>query len=466
MGIPYAARDERGKCGPHRPARLPNAAARNIQLRSPVTNTKAIIARHLTLNLTVQTCGALLLGIPSLDAYRLAFANTLGLDPQNLWLLIGACMLGITLFSIGRIGQLLGEPMRDISEQCKNNQPYNLQHDYSCVEEKLIRDYLVQLQARAQNASARLERAESELLSTRKERDRAVVKKDETEDLLAVYARIRQELSIDNATLRSEKESLAEALTAERRNKVGVEVEKRTEEIYEQVERAMNNAAIRSLWLPRFVNELRTPINIIHGLAHRMVKSWDQTTLEHLRQSAQEIHFQSEVQLERLRALPVQESDDESNSGETLPAWAPAEELPPAPTVAERLNNSLQDIFETDGHNGLSFSLAVTDDAPEIPPDDRSVALLRGICHFVRNEAESGRVEVTIDGDDEGQPVFEVDIEGTQREGKPLSKEAVEELAQRHGVEAEMRYGEDAALSIRFPTRLAIVNEQQAGRDA
>src|SRR5690606_27075177 len=99
--------------------------------------------------------------------------------------------------------------------------PGSTHRDPQCREEKIIRDYFHQQFDRSKSMANKLEQLETELLATSRERDRSVKKREEAEDLAANFARIRQELSIDIATLKSEKQSLTEALEAERKSNVG-----------------------------------------------------------------------------------------------------------------------------------------------------------------------------------------------------------------------------------------------------
>lgn len=404
-----------------------------------MTKSKSIVARHLILNLATQAAALAFLGLPALAAYREALALTLGLPPSASWMPAALAVIAVTLYSYQRLNHKLSAPMHDIAEQCKTGQLYPLHRENQSVEEKLVRDFLIQLQVRLRDVVAKLEQSENELLSTRKERDRATTKRDELEDLLAEFSRIRHELSIDNASLRSESESISKALAEERRAKVAVEVEKRAEEIQAQLEHVVSKAALTSLWAPRLLGEIRTPANVIHGLATRMVNDWERSSLDQLRQGAAEILRQCEAQLERLKEvqLPPQNRNGEAAADHHTPAAV----------------SPYQNLISREEFKGFDLAVTFAEGEPATPPDPAAVQFLRAACYYIRTQNDTGRIRIRVKGDDEPGTLFTLRFTIDKLRGKAPPIEALRDLAQKHGVAADSRYDPSGDLQIRFPLR-------------
>ncbi len=265
-----------------------------------MTTTKAIFARATTLCLLLQAGALALIGLPALEPQRAFLISQLRLEPYGLWIILSIFLLLVSVVALCRLDKKAGEPLRDLSHQAQAGAPNSLRHLSHCREEQILRDFIQQLSTRNSAHAERVSELEEELSKTADERDASLAKQAETETLLKDFARIRQELSIEKASLAAANQTLEQSLQLERRAKVGVEVERRSEEIYQQMERAISAAALRSIWLPNFVAELRTPITIIQGLARRMETHWDDTSLAHHHESLREILHQSEAQLKRL----------------------------------------------------------------------------------------------------------------------------------------------------------------------
>ncbi len=149
------------------------------------------------------------------------------MPPEYFWILGSVITLVILSLLLSALHARLTKPIKDLCNQCKLGLVTETFASKQFSEVKTIREYIRLTQDRAETRAGQIEKMETELFSTRKERDRSFRKVEEFEDLVASYVRIRAELNIDNSSLRRENQRLNEQIDALRRKEFGTSSAKR-----------------------------------------------------------------------------------------------------------------------------------------------------------------------------------------------------------------------------------------------
>lgn len=165
---------------------------------------RSTLNHHLLACLAIVLVTFLFLNLDVMQPWREALGQTLGLPEKHLWIL-GCSISGILLTLLfTRTHGRLTAPFKSIADQCREGKLAPSLLSEQTREARIIRDYIYQIQDRADNRAIQLQEIEAELKNLRKERARNQRSIEEFEDLIAAYARIRSELTYDNALLRRE----------------------------------------------------------------------------------------------------------------------------------------------------------------------------------------------------------------------------------------------------------------------
>lgn len=189
-------------------------AACHLKHRSEVKTFKSTLNRHLFAGLTLVLSNLVVFNLTSLQPYRSAVATTLHLPAYHLWILGAALSSIIFLLIVRHLHAQLSETLETVSNQCANGHLATSTITPATREIRIIRDYIRQCQERVDQRAAQIKRMETDIYATREERDLALDRIGEAEDLLASYLRIREELNLDNTKLRHEILDLREQIDA------------------------------------------------------------------------------------------------------------------------------------------------------------------------------------------------------------------------------------------------------------
>ncbi|MBK1878923.1 hypothetical protein [Pelagicoccus mobilis] len=240
------------------------------------------------------------MNVPFLEGTR----NSLGASPALLWVLAATLIIAIQFFTFRRSLKLVASPLNRLMKEAEHGeQGFAFKTRAKTKEEDGIKHAIEAANLRARESGDQAEELEAELEKT------SQTLADETTKSATLQSRYDEiesstrDIRVENETLKAAKTALELTLENERKSKVGAEVEKRTEEIYTQMERAVSAAAIKSVWIPSLVHELKTPITLINQLSSKLSTSWQERSLKEVGQEIEAIVAQSETQLSLLNEI-------------------------------------------------------------------------------------------------------------------------------------------------------------------
>ena len=98
-------------------------------------------------------------------------------------------------------------------------------------------------------------------------------------------------------------------LDEERKANVHQEIEKRSDEIYSQMEKAVEASALKSIWLPHIAKDLNGPAAIIHKTIADLQENWDTASFARLKSDLAELQEQGEILMNVLNRLTEKEPE-------------------------------------------------------------------------------------------------------------------------------------------------------------
>lgn len=129
-----------------------------------------------------------------------------------------------------------------------------------------------------------------------------------------------EELRLERVELREVKSRLESNLEEARKSKVDVEVEKRSDEIYCQMEKAVEATAYKAIWFPQIFQDLKAPASIIRSTVKNLEENWDSSSFARLKSDLAILSEQSDLLREQLGNLSYESEDTEEPSSEEAPA--------------------------------------------------------------------------------------------------------------------------------------------------
>lgn len=265
--------------------------------------TRALLVRLFAIAAAPQAASFLLLGLPALASARESLASALGVSPSGLWLPLLLGSLAAAAVALALAVLALARPLEELKRQIDAGSAAPRSRRCRIAELSTLERHLDANVVRAQEAQRQLEETEQELASTANSLAEARADNARYAAEIAALQAARKELLLENERLSASGQALREALDAERQSKVGAEVEKRAEEIYAQLERAVSASALRSIWLPALARELESPARIIQRSAASLSQNWRQSSLEQLEREVAAIASQTRIQLELIDAV-------------------------------------------------------------------------------------------------------------------------------------------------------------------
>ena len=255
--------------------------------------------------LAVNALFIALFALPNLAPARQALTDRFDLGSQEALLVVGWILSAvISGFILLRLATALYRPFHRMAHFISKNQhTIALQLEDTFKEERVIKRFMDSQDMRVIDAESQMEEMENQTARKLEQLNASIEDAKEAEERMADMIEAQRKLRLDNEILKAAKEASEYALDFERRSKVGAEVERRTEEIYLQMERAITNAAMRSLWQPSRLYELKIQTRIIEKTAERIQKYWKEISMGQLQEDLGEIRNQSQKQLNLIEAL-------------------------------------------------------------------------------------------------------------------------------------------------------------------
>ncbi len=266
---------------------------------------KSTLSIHTAIATAATVSGLVFMALPALASTRESLTASLGLSGQlSLWVPVGsmiAVVHGLAYFlSVKKIAR----PFQKLATNATlSEQGFAFKTRSNTSEEDTIKHAVEATNLKAREAQQLAEELEGEVhdLKSQLESAQFKIQTITSENQEAVKA--VSELRVECETLKASKTALELTLENERKTKIGAEVEKRTDEIYAQMERAVAAASLKSLWLPTFVQELKEPAALINEISGGLRDNCSNTPISTIAEQIQQIHRQAEKQLTTLQAI-------------------------------------------------------------------------------------------------------------------------------------------------------------------
>ncbi|MBD5780581.1 hypothetical protein IEN85_13855 [Pelagicoccus sp. NFK12] len=375
---------------------------------------KSTLSIHTAIAAGATVSGLVFMSLPALAATRESLTASLGLSGQlNLWVpvgsLIAACH-GLAYFlSLKKIARPL-QKLATNASHCEHGFAFKTRSN--SAEEDTIKHAIEANNLKTREAIQQAEELQEEVRDLKSQLEAAQFKiqtiSAENEEAVQAVS----ELRVERETLKATNTALETTLENERKTKIGVEVEKRAEEIYAQMERAISAASLKSLWLPSFVQELKEPAALINEISGGLRDNCNNTPISTIAAQIEQIHKQAEKQLATLQAILDRQPADMKIDAPREPAAAPA----PATTgevepeleevVAEiatiEIEEETEDSFQA-GHREIGLSVQAEPEATiEKVPEENPYAVetvLQKIIEEFSPRAMDAHMSYTVDTD-------------------------------------------------------------------
>ena len=282
---------------------------------------KSIHTRYLLASTAIHSLLILFLALPALDEIRAKIAELGGLTQSSLWIPAIVLIVAVNYVILKLFKRTISEPILHVAKEIELNKPgtYAFKSISENAEEKALKHFVESQSLRTAEMEILIEDLEIERDQAMRELEVALEKTERSAKELVEALASKSDIRETAERLKAKNTVLKQELETARKQKVGNEVQKRADEIYAQMERAVESAAYKKIWLPSVLQELKTPAKIIRDLANRIDRSWGDTSLNKLKHEVDEISRQCVSQLKLLneiskRELPPVEDDQNLNT--------------------------------------------------------------------------------------------------------------------------------------------------------
>lgn len=250
---------------------------------------------------------------------RQAAADAIHRKQASLWFPLAGLILvtqgAFLYFSLTRIS----DPLESLAKKAENDRlGFSFQSKSKLAEEDRLQIALERLSLTIGELEQQSDHLDAKLEAAEQRQEETLSQLKHTEDEREANASIIKELQSDIEDLNTKNDKLERYLDEERKAKVCREVEKRTEEIYEQMERAVEASALKAIWVPHFVHEVKSSARNIHRLSDRLVSKFEELSLARIHTKLEEILEHSENQLKELDRLSEAESPEAESPKKTI----------------------------------------------------------------------------------------------------------------------------------------------------
>lgn len=242
--------------------------------------------------------------LPYLESARIQLAANTGTSPALLWLFSTLLIVGLQFLGFRSAIKKVATPFNQLMREAEHGtQGFAFKTRSKSAEEDGIKHAIEAANLRAREANDHAEELEAELGKSQNALSAEQTKSNTLQERFDELDNATRNIRVENETLKASQTALELTLENERKSKVGAEVEKRAEEIYSQMERAVSAAAIKNIWIPSLVHELKTPISIIDQISGDLSNSWTKTSIHEVEKQIHSIKSQSQTQLKLLEQI-------------------------------------------------------------------------------------------------------------------------------------------------------------------
>jgi len=261
-----------------------------------------------------------LVGHPSLKPILDGAAPWLKLPAQLHWLPALLILVGIQLLLLYNLKKRVSEPLNRLSKYAERGErdPHPKTKSHS-AEETSIRRAINESYIKSEALEDESNELEEQLQESQSLLKSTVAAKRTLEIEIEETRASNQALRGEFDELRTAKTALEMTLESERRAKAGVEVERHVDQIYLQMERAIEAASLKRIWIPSTVQELRIPASVIAETVRQISRTGAQVSFAQLQEHIETIRQQSDAQIKVLERILSNETG--SQGSETTHDW-------------------------------------------------------------------------------------------------------------------------------------------------
>lgn len=283
-----------------------------------MTTTNSLSARYFATALVASLAAIIYLCLPGLEANRVNLISTLGITESAL--VLGVLILIVAIFTtlFIRFQQIASQPLIALIKQAETNR---LNSGYS-PKSKLME--VNRFRYLLENRALMIERMESEIEELEESNKEFKTKLETAEQEgsllkieIAEKSKVIKEMRFEQIRLEEAAKRLEANLEQERKADVGAEIEKRSDEIYNQMERAVEASAYKALWFPQIFQDLNTPASIIHKTLENLDQNWESSSFVRLKSDIDTLRTQSDQLIELLKQLTGDNSKATGDSDES-----------------------------------------------------------------------------------------------------------------------------------------------------
>ena len=269
-----------------------------------MTTSNSLSARYFATGLIASLATIVYLCLPRLEENRARLVSSLGITESAL--VLGVLIVIIAIFAILwlRFQQIASQPLIALIKQAETNR---LNSGYSpkskLMEVNRFRYLLENRSIMIEKMEAELEELEESNADYKTKLDTAEQKGSLAKAEIAEKSKLIKEMRFEQIRLEEAAKRLEANLEQERKAEVGVEIEKRSDEIYHQMERAVEASAYKAIWFPQIFQDLNTPASIISKTLENLDQNWESSSFARLKSDIETLREQSDHLLELLQRL-------------------------------------------------------------------------------------------------------------------------------------------------------------------
>ncbi len=242
--------------------------------------------------------------LPGLEAIRNNIILKFGITESAF--VLGGIILTVAIFAVLyiRFQQLASLPLTALLKQAETNRLNSGLSPKSKLMEVNRFRYLLE------NRALIIEKMEAEIEEFEKTNQEYRTKLETAEQQgslakieIAEKTKLIKEMRFEQIRLEEAAKRLETNLDQERKADVGAEIEKRSDEIYNQMERAVEASAYKAIWFPQIFQDLNTPANIISKTLENLDQNWESSSFVRLKSDIEILREQSDHLLEMLAQL-------------------------------------------------------------------------------------------------------------------------------------------------------------------
>ncbi len=278
-----------------------------------MTTANSVFARYLVLCFLTAALSLAFLALPALEPVRATLDDRLNLNPAALFIVALFLQSGVFAFAYLRVQHLIANPLVRLIQQVETNR---LNSAFSPKSKIMEVDRFKYLLENRLLVAEKMEEQIKELETHAADLERTVAQTTSDRDSgrldLKEKAKQIEELRLERLELQKIRADLEAAVEEGRNAQVDIEVGKRSDEIYAQMEKAVEATSYKSIWFPQLQRDLRTPAAIIQNTSHQLSENWDSSSFARLKSDVETLREQSDFLIEQIDRLAQTESETPS----------------------------------------------------------------------------------------------------------------------------------------------------------